>query len=64
MICYKDKAWCSRECENLECSINKKNIKIPEALAWMPIAFRDMQNCDEWKGENHDTHYQDTETIR
>ena len=54
MICYKDKTFCSRDCANMKCSINKKNINKPKDLEWMPIAYSDFKDCDRYKAERRE----------
>jgi len=51
MICYQDKTFCIRDCANMKCSINKKNINKPKDLEWMPISYSDFKDCDRYKAE-------------
>lgn len=44
--------FCSRKCGNDKCKRNKKNIDQPPHLEWMPIAYSDFRDCNEWKKEN------------
>ena len=54
MICYKDKCFCSRDCRNKKCEVNKKNINVPPHLAWMPIAYSDFKNCEKYVAEREE----------
>lgn len=50
MICYKDMTFCSRDCGNLYCTLNKKNLDDrPAEYAWMPVAFANFSDCQEYK---------------
>lgn len=55
MICYKDKTFCSRDCANKKCDLNKQNIDIPPHLLWMPVAYSDFVDCDRYKEKGGDT---------
>lgn len=48
MLCYKDTTFCERDCNNLKCNKNKKNINVPPEYAWMPIAFTTYQDCKDY----------------
>ena len=50
MICYKDMTFCSRDCANKECRLNKQNIDKPKDLEWMPVAYSDFKDCEKYKG--------------
>ena len=46
MICYKDKCFCSRVCENKKCELNYRNIPLPVNL---PICVREIKECKDYK---------------
>lgn len=51
MICYKDKCFCSRVCENKRCELNYRNIPLPVDL---PICVREIKECKDYKAPNED----------
>jgi len=54
MICYKDIAFCARDCANDKCERNKTNIAKPKDFGWMPVDFAEFKDCAEWEEKNED----------
>lgn len=45
MICYKDKAFCSRDCSNIYCTRNNKTI--PNKID-LPVSYCSFNDCTDY----------------